>query len=127
MNIFQKLFGTTSSAAVALQAVDLLKEPVHARAYCRARATDAALIVSSLDWRSIQAGVATCTCMGITIHRVYGGLADASRPFWGVAELGSTKFLLECEEQAVAYLIARQDVRDRAAHQVPALLLPASE
>lgn len=127
INMFKKLFGSTSSAAVALQAVDFLKEPTHALAYCKARSTDAALIAASLEWRSLQAGVATCSCMGAFIHRVYGGLSDVGKPFWGVVELGGSKFLVECEEQVLAYLVARQDVRDRAAHQVPALLLPAQE
>lgn len=119
MNIMTRLFGKSGSTAVVRQASDFLHEADRSRAFIRARSIDAALIHSHLDWHAVAPGVVMTAMFGVTFVRSY---LAADGEYWGYADLNSRRLPLECEEQMLAYLIARQDVRSRASHEVPALL-----
>lgn len=124
MNVLSRIFGAPKSAAVVLQATCFLKEADRARAFCTGRPTDAALVQSSLRWTPVSPGISAATIMGAQVWRTFVPFDNTVEPIWGVVHLGARRFSLECEEQLIAYVIARQDVRARAVHQVPALLLP---
>lgn len=124
MNILSRLFGAPKTIAVVLQATDFLREADRARAFCAARPTDAALVQSSLRWTPVSPGVSATVIMGVQIWRTFVPFDATIEPVWGLMHLGARRFPLECEEQLIAYVIARQDVRPRAAHEVPALLVP---
>lgn len=126
MNLLSRLFGSPKATSVVIQAVDFLRDASRARDFCATRATDAALVQSSLKWTPVCPGVSAITIMGVRAWRTFVPFDSTVEPVWGVAHLGALRFPLEREEQLVAYIIARQDVRAKAPHEVPALFLPAS-
>lgn len=123
MNILSRLFGTAKPVTVVLQATDFLREADRARAFCATRPTDAALVQSSLRWTPVRPGVSATVIMGVQAWRTFVPFDATVESLWGVMHLGARRFPLECEEQLIAYVIARQDIRSRAAHEVPALLV----
>lgn len=126
MNVLSCLFGAPKTTAVVIQATDFLRGADRARAFCAERPTDAALVQSSLQWTPVGPGVSATVIMGVQAWRTFVSLDATVEPIWGVMHLGARRFPLECEEQLIAYVIARQDVRSRAAHEVPALLVPTT-
>lgn len=126
MSFLSRLFGSQEPTGVVAQAIDFLKNADLARDFCGARPTDAALMQSSLQWTPVRPGVSATTVMGVQAWRTFIPLDSTVDAVWGVVHLGARRFPLEREEQLIAYLIARQDVRTRAPHEVPALFLPAT-
>lgn len=126
MNVLSRLFGAPKTTAVVLQATDFLREADRARAFCAERPTDAVLVQSTLQWTPVGPGVSATVTMGVQAWRTFVSLDATVEPVWGVMHLGARRFPLECEEQLIAYVIARQDVRSRAAREVPALLVPTT-
>lgn len=127
MNLLSRLFGSPKATGVIVQAVDFLRDASRARDFCAARPTDAALVQSSLQWTPVCPGISATTIMGVQAWRTFVPFDPTVESVWGVAHLGARRFLLEREEQLIAYIIARQDVRARAPHEVPALLLPVTK
>lgn len=126
MKFLSRLFGSQKPTGVVVQAIDFLKDAERARGFCSARPTDAALVQSSLQWAPVCPGVSAATVMGVQAWRTFVPLDSTVESVWGVVHLGARRFPLEREEQLIAYLIARQDARTRAPHEVPALFLPAT-
>lgn len=126
MNLLSRFFGSSKATSVVVQAIDFLKDPSRARDFCAARPTDAALVQSSLQWTPVCPGVSATTIMGVQAWRTFVPFDSTVESVWGVAQLGARRFPLQREEQLIAYIIARQDVRARAPHEVPALFLPAT-
>lgn len=126
MNILSRLFSGSKKTGVVVQAIDFLKDPDQARAFCAARPTDAALVQSSLQWTPVCPGISAATIVGAQVWRTFVPFDSTVESVWGVVHLGTRRFPLEQEEQLIAYVIARQDVRARAPHEVPALFLPVT-
>lgn len=126
MNLLSRLFGSPKTTSVVVQAIDFLRDAGRARDFCAVRPTDAALVQSSLKWTPVCPGISATTIMGVQAWRTFVPFDSTVESVWGVAHLGARRFPLEREEQLIAYIIARQDVRARAPHEVPALFLPAT-
>lgn len=126
MNFLSRLFGSSKPTGVVVQAIDFLTDADRAHGFCVARPTDAALVQSSLRWTPVCPGVSATTIMGVQAWRTFVPFDSTVESVWGVVHLGARRFPLQKEEQLIAYIIARQDVRTRAPHEVPALFLPAT-
>lgn len=90
-------------------AVNFLKDADRARAYVNAREEAADAIRSRLVWRMVGRGATMTHWNDITVvrHLAAPGSPGEGVLHWGTVSIGRAFFPIECEDQMIAYLVAR--------------------